>query len=256
MSKSVDNLSESDILLYIEGQHFLRKGVIDDMAITINERHRIGNKINIYKVLKDSIQFLELKPGVRINEVEIASELGVSRTPVREALIRLSDENLVEIYPQRGTYVCKIDFSLAKEMAYMRHILETEVCMNLCREKAKIRDLVDQPLYFMNQALKKNDPIEYILHDDEFHRALFSYNNHEMIWNIISSTRAHYIRVLVLDMMFPHSLEDSYEGHMKILESIENGDEIALMEVLDVHHDHKKTKREEEIQEAYSDYFL
>ncbi len=226
------------------------------MAITICDRHKYGNKVNIYAILKDAIQFLELKPGTRINEAEIATELGVSRTPVREALIRLADELLVEIYPQRGTYVRKIDFSLAKEMAYMRHILETEICMNMCKEKAQIRDLVEQPLYFMNLALKNNDPVEYILHDDEFHRALFSHGKHEMIWNIISTTRAHYIRVLVLDMMFPNSLDNSLKGHMDILKFIENGDEESLMEVLNVHHDHKKTKREEEIQEAYSEYFL
>ena len=72
-------------------------------------------KINVYATLKNAIQFLDLKPGSVISESQLIEELGVSRTPIREALIRLSDELLIHTYPQRGTYVSKIDLSLAKE---------------------------------------------------------------------------------------------------------------------------------------------
>ncbi len=226
------------------------------MIKSLSEKQNNTNKVNVYHVLKNAIKFLELKPGERINEAELSTKIGVSRTPIREALIRLSDELLVEIYPQRGTYVSKIDLSLAKEMAYMRHVLESEILLNMCKEKAKIRDLVDEKLYKMNLALKRNHPIEYITSDDDFHRALFSYGNHEMIWNIISNTRAHYIRVLVLDMMLPNNLEKSYEDHLKIVECIESGDEESLIQIMNVHHDHNETEVERQIKEMYPEYFV
>ena len=84
-------------------------------------------KADIYGVLKEKIQFLEMKPGERIVEADLSAEYGVSRTPVREALKRLEEEGFVSIYPQRGTYVSLIDMKLVKEMAYMRHILENEI---------------------------------------------------------------------------------------------------------------------------------
>ena len=226
------------------------------MIKSYNERLSINSKLNVYNSLKNAIQFLELKPGARISEPDIAAELGVSRTPVREALIRLSDELLVEIYPQRGTYVSKIDLSLANEMAYMRHIIETEICINMCREKAKIADLVEEKLFMMNLALKRQDIVEYILNDEGFHSAIFSYGNHQMIWNIISSTRAHYIRFLVLDMTQPRGLEESYQDHLKMVECIETGNEEELLKLLNIHHDYNERKREKQIRDTYPEYFV
>lgn len=68
------------------------------------EKIYTGNKVDVYQTLKNAIQYLALMPGSTINEQELASELGVSRTPIREALIRLSSETLIDIYPQKGTY--------------------------------------------------------------------------------------------------------------------------------------------------------
>lgn len=221
----------------------------------LSSRQRNANKLNVYHTLKNAIQFLELKPGTQIVEADLSAELGVSRTPIREALMRLSDELLVEIYPQRGTYVSKIDLSLSKEMAYMRHVLETEIFSKLCEEKANIQDAVEDKLYLMSLALKRNDPIEYIRNDAEFHRAIFSYAGHEMIWNTISNTRAHYVRTLVLDMSLPNSLRKSYQAHKKIVQCIQNGDKDGLLELLEDHHDYKLTPMDEKIKAAYPDYF-
>lgn len=213
-------------------------------------------KTDVYRALKDFIQFLEFKPGNAINEAELASQLGVSRTPIREALIRLSDEMLVDIFPQRGTYVSKIDLNLVKEMAYMRHVLETDICVNLCEKKADVRKLVDRNLYSMQYAVKSQDIVGYIKLDHEFHRLLFSYDNHEIIWDIISNTRMHYIRFLMLDMGLPNSLEESYQEHVSIVEHINTGDKEKLIQILDTHHDHNQMKREAQIKQNYSEYFV
>ena len=213
-------------------------------------------KIDVYRRLKDSIQFLDLKPGSPINEAELVLKMGVSRTPIREALIRLSDELLVEIYPQRGTYVSKIDLALVKEMAYMRHVLEQDICLDLCKRKVDISKLVDMNLHSMDYAVKNQDIVGYVKLDDEFHRLLFSYDKHEVIWDVISNMRSHYVRVLMLDMGLPNSLEESYRDHQMIVECIRNGNEEGLLNILNTHHDHSNMKREEQIKRKYSEYFI
>lgn len=220
------------------------------------EKKGTTKKVDVYKTLKDAISFLELKPGSAINEAEFVAELGVSRTPIREALIRLADEMLVDIYPQRGTYVSKIDLSLAKEMAYMRHIIETDVCMHLCDKKADLHEAVAHSMFLMELALKKDDVVSYIQNDDDYHRAIFNYAKHDTVWNIISNTRMHYLRFLMLDLHFPNSLDESFQDHQKIVEYIGSGSKAELLQVLETHHDYTNMKREEQIRKTYSEYFV
>lgn len=218
------------------------------------EKIYTGNKIDVYQTLKDAIQYLTLMPGATINEQELALELGVSRTPIREALIRLSSETLINIYPQKGTYVSRIDFEFAKEVAYMRHILDTEICLNLCRERVDLRDAVDEILYFMRAAIKKNNAMDYLKKDKEFHKALFAHGHHELIWDIISTSRAHYNRFVILDLQLEGNLEKSYQQHCDILDSIASGNETKLLEILEVHHDHTGVDYEL-IQKTFPAYF-
>lgn len=213
-------------------------------------------KVNVYGLLKEKIQFMEMKPGSRIVEAELSEEFGVSRTPVREALKRLEEEGFIDIYPQRGTYVSLIDMAKVKEMAYMRHILEEHIFTELCQKKVSVRRQVEDKLLLMELALKNQDYKSYIKQDGNFHRALFECGGHEQIWDAISGLLAHYTRVLVLDMMMPDSLEASYQSHLKIADCIENGKKKELREVMATHHDHYVTETDEKIMEQYPDYFL
>lgn len=218
---------------------------------------RQQNRMDVYQYLKDAIQYFDLMPGAVIRETELAEQLDVSRTPIREALIRLSNEYLVNIYPQRGTYVARIDFQMAREIAYMRHLLDTEICLDLCRRRQSVQAETEQAIYFMTQAVKKHLPVEYIKNDNAFHRAIFERAGHEQIWDIISNSRAHYNRVLVLDMQRPGILEKSLEEHLNIMRCIEDGDETALTRILDVHHDHKNDQTWEIlIREQFPQYFV
>ena len=225
------------------------------MEKTQNNKRR--SRVEVYQTLKDAIQYLDLMPGSIIHENELIEKIGVSRTPIREALIRLANEYLVEIYPQRGTYVSTIDFHLAHEVAYMRHILDLEVCLKLCQERVSLQDAVEEKLYFMSQAVKKNDVVGYIKNDNAFHNAIFAVAGHEMIWEIISNSRAHYNRMLVLDLQRPGVLEKSYQEHQNIVKMIEEGNEEELVKILDRHHDHvDMPERERMIREMFPEYFV
>ncbi len=224
------------------------------MEKTVKSRRK--SRIDVYDSLKDAIQYLELMPGSIIHENELVEKLGVSRTPIREALIRLSSEYLVNIYPQRGTYVSTIDFHLAHEIAYMRHLLDTEVCLDLCRQHTRLQDAVEERMFFMQQAVKRCDVVGYIKNDNAFHNAIFAVAGHEMIWEIISNSRAHYNRMLTLDLQRPGVMEKSYQEHLDIVSAIESGDEKALTAILDRHHDHQDMQtREKEIRAMFPAYF-
>lgn len=214
------------------------------------------SSIEVYHILKDEIQYLMLEPGFHIHEPELIEKFGVSRTPIREALLRLETDGLVTIYPQNGTYVAKINFKLATEVAYMRHLLDTDICLQLCSEKTPVRDAVDEAVYFMSSAVRKGDIVEFVRQDDHFHESLFRVAGHEQIWKIIENSHAHNNRVRMLDMRRPGTMEPSLEEHLKIVECIEQGKEDDLQEIMDRHHDHKETaERETLFRQLYPDYF-
>lgn len=226
--------------------------------IMMQSRNAPGKRgyADVYQTLKDDIQYLRLMPGSVIRESDLIRDFGCSRTPIREALLRLSGEYLVDIYPQRGMYVSRIDFPLAAEVAYMRHILDSDICLSLCRQHTSLQSSVDEVFYFMSTAVKNRDVVRYIQMDNAFHRAIFTAAGRERIWSIISNSRAPYNRVLVLDLSMDNNLERSYGEHQKIAEYIETGNEEELRKILEVHHDHLPSPGyEEKIRAQFPQYF-
>ena len=214
------------------------------------------NRTSIYETLKHDIAYLKMIPGSAISEAELISRLNVSRTPIREALIRLHDDGLVDIYPQRGTFVSKIDLQYIKEMNYMRHVLETDVCFQLCNQRVDLKDEMEKSFVLMELACRQNDNETYIELDNEFHRGIFRAANLESLWNVIAATRTHYIRYLMLDMMTPEAKEVSIEEHKYIIDCLACGQAQMLVDVLAKHHDCNIDASKAELIEKYPDYFL
>ena len=86
----------------------------------------------VYRVLKDNIMSLELSPGEILSESDLSKKLNVSRTPIREVLIKLKAEKLIEVKPQAGTYVSQIDWNLIEEAIFIRYNLEKEALKEAC----------------------------------------------------------------------------------------------------------------------------
>ena len=143
---------------------------------TVLERLRgENNKDYSYRVIKEAIMSLELKPGQAISEIELADMLNISRTPIREVMAKLKEEYLVEVLPQVGTYVSKIKSQLIEEAAFMRFTLEKEVLKLACESfpQDKILDL------------KRNIALQEELHgqigvEREFHK--LDKNFHQIIY--------------------------------------------------------------------------
>ena len=219
-------------------------------------RKNVRSKIDVQRKLKDQIQFLEMMPGEVIRESDLIDRLGVSRTPIREALIRLSGEYLIDIFPQRGTYVAPINFGIAREVAYMRHILDTDVCVALCRQKRDLSEELEDSMFFLQKAVNRGNVVDYIINDNKFHKTIFQIAGHEMTWSIISDSRAHYNRVLTLDLRRNGVMEKSLEEHRRMVEMIADGREKELLALLDMHHDYiHMRERERQLRAEFPAYF-
>ncbi|HEY5584730.1 MAG TPA: GntR family transcriptional regulator [Ruminiclostridium sp.] len=220
-------------------------------------RSAIPLKEVIYLEIKNKILNLDYKPGKMISETEISELLKVSRTPVREVFIRLSYEKLINIYPQKGTFVSLIDLPFVRESVYMRNLLESQI----------IHEIVDNQIKELPQEVKKNIRMqkdlvenagtitEFLELDNDFHRAIFKTVNHATIWDIISTTRIHYNRFRVLKMSEPQMLIKVFNEHCDIVTLIESADKSACDTILKEHH-YSGLGNANVLKEKYPDYFL
>lgn len=157
----------------------------------------------VYRVLKDNIMCLELKPGELLSESDLAKKLQVSRTPIREVLIKLKGEKLIEVKPQAGTYVSLIDWKIIKEAIFMRYNLEREALKEACDSFSE-EALMDMEKCIFAQKLianKANNVLEFHNLDKEFHELLFKGIEKNNIWEAICNISTHYNRMRLLAEM-------------------------------------------------------
>lgn len=177
----------------------------------------------IYKNIKNNIMFLDLKPGDILSESELANKLEVSRTPIREVLIRLKEENLIEVKPQSGTYVSLIDTRLIDDAIFIRSNLEKQALNEACKNFPK-EALLKMEKYILEQQLickKKDNFLEFHRLDNKFHKLIFSAIGRENVWEIISNASNHYNRMRLLDEMNIDK-NNLIEQHIKYFEIIKN----------------------------------
>ena len=138
--------------------------------IDINKNLSVALQVHYY--LRQQILKLNLKPGKALSEKELSLQLGVSLTPVREAFIRLSEEGLVDIFPQRGTIVAPIRMGEIKEAQFLREILETAIVRRAAVGIGKKSlSLLKMNLVHQEKALESNDYTEFMELDEEIGRA-------------------------------------------------------------------------------------
>lgn len=153
----------------------------------------------VYKTLKQKIISLELEPNFKISEQEIADELNVSRTPVREAFLKLSQENLLTIYPQKGTIISEIDLDLVEEGRFVRENIERAIVREACEKFEEDQlFLIETNLTMQKLCLEKGSRHRLFELDDQFHQLLFEGCNKLRTWNMIRSMNSHFDRLRML----------------------------------------------------------
>lgn len=217
-----------------------------------------GNvKQKVLDTITDWIQYVQLKPGDVINENALAEKLGVSRTPIREAVLLLAGERLVDVYPQRGTYVARVDLNLVKELIYLRLTVESRVLKELAEKKPSVFPVVEKTLYMQELAIKNGNTSEYVKYDYQFHKELFYLAGHSEIWYAIERNLMHCTRFRVLGWLSVESeIKRTMQEHRDIAHYLEKGDGKSLEKVLEVHHDSNLKRYADKIVRENEDYFI
>ena len=190
----------------------------------------------VYRVLKDNIMCLELKPGELLSESDLAKKLNVSRTPIREVLIKLKAEKLIEVKPQAGTYVSLIDWNLIEEAIFIRYNLEKEALREACENFSEDTLMEMEKCLFAQKliAQKGDNLLEFHNLDKEFHKLLFVGINKTNVWESICNISTHYNRMRLLAEMKLNK-EFLVDQHITYLDIIKNKDSNIIDEVVSHH---------------------
>lgn len=189
-----------------------------------------------YRVLKDNIMSLELKPGQYLSETELASKLEISRTPIREILMKLKEEHLIDVKPQIGTYVSLIDKSLIEEAYFMRFVLEKEVLKLACSNfpESKLFELEKNLLSQKSVYGKGHHEILFHHLDNQFHEVIYSGVKMDEVWNGILKISTHYNRVRLLSEIKASNMQ-VIEQHEQIVNIIKKSDSTPISNIIDLH---------------------
>jgi len=187
------------------------------------------------RVLKENILNLELTPGSMVSENELAAQLGLSRTPVREALMALAKVRLVDVYPQRGSAVALVDYELVEETCFMRRVFEVAVVEVACKtateeDKVALKDNVAAQERF----LQEGRPEQLMPLDNELHKLLFLIAHKTQMWDMMSSYTLHFDRVrrMALD---PVRNDRNVADHRAIVDAICTGDAAQAKKLMERH---------------------
>jgi len=179
----------------------------------------------IYARLRTQIISLERRPGDPIVESQIASDYGVSRTPVREAVLRLADEGLIEIFPQSGTFVARIPLGSLPEAIVIRKALELTSVQRAAERATRSQAVaISAILERQREAKRANDRGAFHLADEGFHAAIAEASGYPGIWKLVSQVKVHVDRYRRLTLPQRGRMERVIAEHSRILMGIEAGD--------------------------------
>ena len=175
----------------------------------------------IHAALRDRIVALELAPGSALPEKEFAESFGVSRTPVREALLRLAEEQLVDIYPQSGTFVAPIRVSVVQDAMVIRNALE-RFAAGAAAARARAADIaaLDRTSPASARAAALEDIDAFHASDEAMHQLIANIAGHPNIWRVVKREKANVDRVRLLSLHFAGRFETVIAEHARIVEAV------------------------------------
>lgn len=210
----------------------------------------------IYNIIKDDIIYLRRKPGEELNIKTLSEEMEVSRSPVRDALMILQNEALVDMIPQRGCWVSLINLDRVDEERLLRLTLERCVCEHLSG-KLKKSDIakIQYCIQVQRESLEKGDMQNFYAYDDEMHHVYFKASGLENFWNLWIRETGNYRRVRLLSFDAEGSAESNIQQHEELLDAFEREDFKRAYDILS-EHIMKLDYEKNEIIKHHSDYFL
>ena len=211
-----------------------------------------------YETIRSRIITMDLKPGDELNDRELAQELGISRTPMREALIMLNIAHMVDIKPQSGTHVAPIDLKLMEMEQFARFTLEKEI-LNRIRGRLTAEQEAAYRLNLESYRQLERDPdaenreTRMLDLDNAFHRRAFELCGMEEHFDHMLSTFQHIERLRKFSLQTNEN-KAVCAAHTRILDAMVQNDTQELSRALESHLSRYK-QTVEEVQRLHPDYF-
>ena len=190
-----------------------------------------------YARLKDEIRTNRMPPGFQASEPEIALRLGMSRTPVREALIRLESEGLVELIPRRGARVLPININDMREIYEILTSLEPDVAGNVAAKNPTEAELspLEEAAADMEKALADDDLDAWADADDRFHHHLLDLHGNRRLREFVLALNDQVHRTRIVTLRLRDKPVKSNREHREIVEHIRAGDADAARNAFRAH---------------------
>jgi DNA-binding GntR family transcriptional regulator len=175
----------------------------------------------VCEALRNAIVSGILQPGERLMEIQVAEELGVSRTPVREAIRKLELEGFVVMIPRRGTYVSDLSIKDITEVFEVRTSLDV-LAAGLAAERITEEELeqMERLLVEIGSYIEQNDMDKIVEADSQFHDILYRASRNERLVGIINNLREQLTRFRSLSMSYPGRLKVMFAEHTRMVESL------------------------------------
>lgn len=192
-------------------------------------RDRTFESTRVHTWLRQAILAVELAPGAMIAESEIAARFGTSRTPVREALLRLADEGLVEIRPQRGTYVARMSLARIEEALFVRAAVEGAVLQRIAAlaDRQPLVRTLTAIVDAQAAAVAARDTPAALDADTAFHRALVEASGLPGVWDVVARARDLHHRLRAIAVPQTGSAPRAIADHRAIVRALRAGDGAA-----------------------------
>lgn len=188
----------------------------------------------VFEHLYRQVVELDLPPGTKLSEVEVAKQLGVSRQPVRDAFYRLSQLGFLLIRPQRATVVTHISEKEVMQARFIRTALEMETVRAAAERLTDAQlDRLEALLVEQEKAIAAGDRVLFHALDDSFHKLVCELSGHEFAWALIRDSKAHMDRVRYLSLSF--GAQSAFDDHRVIMAALREHDGDKAAAAMRVH---------------------
>jgi len=183
---------------------------------------RASEASRIHAALRRAIVDVALAPGAAIAEQDIAERFGTSRTPVREALLRLADEGLVDIRPQRGTFVARLSLARIEEALFVRQAVECAILLRLVvrDDCGKVASSLAAVADAQAAAIARGEVAGALDADTRFHHALVAASGLEGVWRVVAEARDLHHRIRAIAVPELGSATQAIRDHRAIARAL------------------------------------
>ena len=181
--------------------------------------------LQVYDHLHERIVSLEIAPGTSLSRPGLAEQYRISQTPIRDAIQKLEQDGLVEIYPQSRTLVARIDVAEARQTHFLRMALELEIVRSLTLAgRPEALGGAREALERQESAARSADIDRFAVLDRLFHRSLFEADGHGALWELVRLRSGHLDRIRRLDLPTHGKMRRIVDEHHAILRAVAAGD--------------------------------